>query len=201
MIFYGTGSRTEVNSVLLASKCPKCGSENTTYLSILQKYAHIYWIPIFPTGKATIAGCNACRNVYEDYQIPSPMREEVKAISDGIKTPFWAYSALMVIAVLIGVVVFYAQQHGADNQKAIAAPQKGDVYDIKLDNGNYTAYHVIAVQKDSVVLEMSEFETTKQSGLDNLHDKGYSDSLVYALPKTSIKTMFDKGEIIDVARK
>jgi predicted RNA-binding Zn-ribbon protein involved in translation (DUF1610 family) len=201
MIFYGTGSRTEVNSVLLASKCPKCGSENTTYLSILQKYAHIYWIPIFPTGKATITGCNSCRNVYEDYQIPSPMREEVQAISDGIKTPFWAYSALMIIAALIAAGIIYAQIHGADNEKAIAAPQKGDVYDIKLDNGNYTAFHVITVSKDSVVLEMSEFETTQQSGLDKLRDKGYSDSLVYILPKSNLKKMFEKGEIVDVVRK
>lgn len=77
------------------------------------------------------------------------------------------------------------------------------MFKVKSANNQYTLYKVAEIKGDSALLSINKFETNLRSGLSylvSIGDTSYSKQ-VYAFAKKDLKSMLDKGEIIDIDRK
>ncbi len=201
MIIYGTNS-SNVATSKVAAKCPACETANSFEMAVFQKYAHIFWIPLFSVGKTGATGCTNCKQVLQANEFPATITENYEGLKTQAKTPPWTFTGLVIIIALVSWAVINDKQNDKQNAETILTPQQGDIYEIKTATQQYTLYKVGQVDADTVYLLLNDYETNKPSGLSDLKAKGdeaYSAEL-FPLLKADLKEMLDKGEIIDIDR-
>lgn len=65
IVFFGLRSaRIESRKLDANTTCEHCNSENSFIASVYGNYFHVFWIPIFSTGKAIVVECNHCKKTY-----------------------------------------------------------------------------------------------------------------------------------------
>jgi hypothetical protein len=199
MIIYGTKT-TELGKRNLKGKCLNCGAENSIELHFFQKYAHIFWIPFFPTNKLGVSQCGHCRQVLKQEEFPSALTNEFRLIKAQTKTPVWTFSGLAFAVVFIGMAMLNSKATAEKNSKFILSPQSGDVFEVKLKDDQYTLFKVDNVKNDTVFVRFNNYETNKWSGLYDLKKKEYAEDL-FGYSKAELKEMFDKGDILNINRE
>src|SRR5882672_1182143 len=156
MIIYGVRS-TQLAKEIIADKCSGCGTQNSIELYVFQKYAHVFWIPLFPVGKTVVSQCDHCKQVLKQKEMPSSLLSTYESIKSQTKTPIWTFSGLAVIAILITIGVVNDQKNDQENAQLILAPKPGDIFEIKTRENQYTIYKVDEVQGDSVFIRINEY--------------------------------------------
>src|ERR1017187_1201353 len=199
MIIYGSKNK-ELAKEILTDQCQNCGKQNCVHIHVFQKYAHAFWIPIFPMEKTGGSQCDHCKQVLKLKEMPPSLRAAYDNLKSQTKTPIWTYSGLAIIAVLIAIGLIGDKTNDEKNAKLVLMPQSGDIFQIKTKDNQYTLYKVDEVQGDSVFVKANNYETNSASGLDDLKKKEYSEDIL-GFTKTELKQMLDKGEIIDIDRK
>jgi zinc-ribbon family len=202
MIIYGTKAK-EIAKEILTDKCQNCGKQNSIDMHVFQKYAHVFWIPFFPIGKTGISQCDHCKQVLKLKEMPASLKISYDNLKAQSKSPFWMFSGLALVAVLITIGIVSDKQKDQKNAKLILAPQAGDIFEIKLPTNQYTLYKVAEVSNDSVYLQINNYETNKISGLADMKKKGDAVYTEFTLPfsKKTLTDMLSSGEIIDIDRK
>lgn len=104
MVIYGTRT-TELGKEHLIDKCPNCGTQNSIDIYVVQKYAHVFWIPFCPTGKTGVSQCSHCKQVLNRNEMPSHLATRYENLKAQLKTPIWTYLGLAVIAGLFIIAV------------------------------------------------------------------------------------------------
>jgi len=202
MIIYGSKT-TQVASENINDKCSNCGTQNSIQMIVFQKYAHVFWIPIFPIGKTAATQCSHCKQVFQKKEFTGNLNNDFENLKSKSKTPIWTFSGLALIAALIIWGTISSRQNDEKKSKFILTPQKGDIYEIKKDYNQYTLYKVENIVGDTVFVLVNLYETNKISGLSDLKGKGDEAFIQESLPilKADLKVMLDKGQIIDIDRK
>ncbi|MFT3935874.1 MAG: hypothetical protein QM726_19755 [Chitinophagaceae bacterium] len=202
MIIYGSRG-TELAKEYVTAKCPNCNATASIEMHIFQKYAHVFWIPMFPIGKTGVSQCNTCMQVLKPKQMQPSLRESYDNLKAQTKIPIWTFSGIAVIAVLITLGVISDRKKDARNAQLILHPQAGDIFEVRTENNQFTLYKVERTKDDSVFVLLGNYETNKITGLADLKRKGadaYSQEIL-PLTKTSLRQMLANGEIIDIERK
>jgi hypothetical protein len=167
------------------------------------RYFHIFWIPVFPYKKEAITQCNHCKQILNKKEFSSDLLSQYEEMKANIKKPYWQYIGAVLFAVLIISVIASIRE---DNKKDIAflnAPEKGDIYQIRTTDGQYTLYKVSEVKTDSVYVLFNEFQTNKQSGLRQSTMNAASSFITedyLPIAKKYLLIMKEKGEIQGVNR-
>ena len=201
MIFYGSKA-TQIGTEALFDKCSNCGTPNSIEMVVYQRYAHIYWIPFFPIGKTGGTYCSHCKQVLPNKEFSETLKTSFSNLKSASKTPIWTFTGLALAAVLIVWGVSMSKQKDQENAALIVDPRKGDIYEVRLGNKQYTLFKVDKVVGDTVFLFMNEYETNKSSGLADLKRKGDKVFIQEPLPmlKSELKNRLDEGEIIGIDR-
>ena len=201
MIFYGRKASRLKDGQLRNVTCPSCDTNTTMTYSIFGKYAHIYWIPTFPMGKENIIECDNCKQTFKVKELPEQIKNKFKLENQDVKTPFWNFSGLAIIACLIASIMYFAKQDDLNAVKYIESPQFGDVYTIDGSESDYSsAMKVIEVTKDSVVVIYNNYETDSYSISEINKPENYDTKQAYGFSLEQIKTMFDTKDISAVKR-
>jgi hypothetical protein len=201
MIVYGTKAK-QLAKESLTDKCPNCGTQNSLDMYVFQRYAHVFWIPFAPIGKTGVSQCDHCKQVLKQKEMPTPLKASYDNVKAQTKTPFWTFIGLALLVVLISSAVVSNKNKTAQNAKLIEAPQKGDVYEVRTEDRQYTLIKVAQVSADTVYVREHKYTTNKASGFSEMKrkgDEGYQEE-VTAFNKKELKVMFDKGDIIDIIR-
>ncbi len=202
MIVYGQKAKVLATETL-TEKCPNCGAIASVQLSVVQKYVHVFWIPCIPLGKTGISQCGNCKQVLKLKSMPQSFKDAYDAFKAQAKTPVYMYSGLGLIVLLFAWATYHGQQNAKQYALLITAPQKGDIFEIKTNENKYTLYKVDAVVGDTVFVRPNNFETSEESGLSDLKQKGDTSFGEETQPilKPALKTMLEKGDIVGVERK
>ncbi|MEO6819637.1 MAG: zinc-ribbon domain-containing protein [Ginsengibacter sp.] len=198
MIIYGTRNK-EIGKEQVAENCPDCGTFGSIDMHVFQKYAHVFWIPVFPIGKTGVSQCDHCKKVLKLKEMPANLKNVYTDLKARSKAPIWVYSGLAAVALFIVLGIIGSQQKHSRNAELILMPRSGDIFEIKNENSKYTLYKVADVQGDSVFIKINDFETDRSSGLKDLKNKSYSED-VFGFSKIELKKMLESGEIKDIDR-
>jgi len=202
MIIFGSNTK-QIAAETSPDQCPNCGAYNSVQLYVLQKYAHVFWIPFFPTGKSIVSQCNNCKQALKLKEMPSSMALSSGNLKSQSKTPVWTFAGLALVVALVTLGIINDKKKDEKNSRLVLAPHTGDIFEIKTDQDQYTLYKIDDVQGDSVFIRINNYETNKLTGLDDLKRKGetaYSED-VFSITKADLKKMLDKGDVIDIERK
>ncbi|MGG9971558.1 zinc-ribbon domain-containing protein [Ferruginibacter sp. SUN002] len=199
MIVYGSKSK-ELLKEHIIDKCPHCGTQNSIDMYVLQKYAHVFWIPFFPMGKTGVSQCDHCKQMLKLKEMPPHLVTTYENLKAQTQTPKWMFSGLALVAFLITVGIISEKEKDEKNNKLILAPKKGDIFEVKIKALEYTLYKVHEVQKDSVFVQVNNYQINKVSKLDQLREKSYSED-IYGFSKTELKKMLDNDEILNIIRQ
>lgn len=201
MIIYGTRSAKTGKETVLEN-CPDCKAFGLD-IQVLQKYAHVFWIPFFPLKKTGIATCTQCNRGWTEDQMPGNMKLSFLTVKANTKRPIWSFSGLFLVAILVSWGVIMESEKNKKIAELVLAPKNGDLYQVKTNDGNYTLFRVISVHGDTIIVNPHSFETNKASGLGDLKHKGENawlqDSVFFTLP--ALKQMQIDGDIYDIERK
>lgn len=202
MIIYGSKA-TQVVTENLTDKCSSCGTQNSIRITVFQKYAHVFWIPFFPIGKTGVTECSHCKQVLHKKEFTGNLNRSYETLKSNSKTPIWTFSGLALLSGLLIFGIISSKVNDEKNAKLILTPQKGDIYEVKMDYKQYTLYKVDNVVGDTVFVLVNQYETNKITGLTDIKNKGDQSFIQEPLPllKTELNSMFEKGKIIDIDRK
>src|SRR5690606_7429466 len=170
MIVYGSRA-TEVAQQLTPEVCNNCGAQNSVRVYIFQKYAHVFWIPIFPFIKTGVSQCENCKQIVEIKDMSPEVKSNYTALKKEAKAPIWTFSGLAIVAVLFIVGIISARNQDARTAKYILDPQVGDVYTVKTEEQNYTLYKVEYVEDEDVYMLLNLYEVSRPSKVYKLKRK------------------------------
>jgi len=197
MIVYGQRSKL-IKTELIHEPCPNCGKNFTVQMNVFQRYAHIFWIPFFPTGKTGVSQCSSCGQVVK-YTF---MNDALKACYENVKrsanTPVWMFSGLGLVAVIAIAVSINDSRKSSATSGYVLNPKAGDVVQIKLDSV-YTLLKLTSVDKDSIHFVTNQYQTSDDSQIDDLSGKPY-DTQVLGMAKTKLVELNKKRDIINIDR-
>ncbi len=86
--------------------CPNCLSKNTTRISVLGIYNHIFQIPFISGGKYGASVCTNCHHTFELPKMPMAIKLAYYELKETAKTPIWFYSGLIGVKVVVLVKIF-----------------------------------------------------------------------------------------------
>lgn len=200
MLIFGSRSAYVRSVELNSADCLSCGQHGSLVLRIFRKHAHIFWVPLFPIGKTGFSECRHCKNVLRPKEMPEEVRSEYQRLKAQGGGPIWQFSGLVIFLALFVAGYFANKQDKAEEQKYLAAPQKGDVYEYKLAAGRYSTLKIVSTSEDSVFVVPNDYEINKMSKVRTIDKPLNYTKSPYGISKEMLKKMHDSGEIMNIRR-
>lgn len=202
MIIGGTG-KIDIAIHAISNACPHCENEDCIEMVVQQKYASLYWIPLFPLPKTGYFVCSHCRYKREEKEFDKQFKLVLKNLIENTKTKWWTWTGTGIILLLVIAAFWRSDYKDKQDWLYIQNPKMEDVYDIEKNGGVYSTWIVDHVAGDTIFLMANRYETTRFLDLENLRNQGleaYGDS-VFFFSKSEILKMYENEEIIGVKRK
>ncbi|MFA0964874.1 hypothetical protein AB9P05_23900 [Roseivirga sp. BDSF3-8] len=199
MIIYGSKATHLKSAQSNTATCVSCGTKGSVSYSVFSKHAHIFWIPVFPIGRVGASQCGHCKHTVTNKEMTGDSVNDYKNLKNETKVPFWKFSGLFLIVMLVAFGVYASGENDKKNAEYISNPAAGDVYEYKLD-GDYSTMKVSRVAGDSVYVFINEYVTNKKTGINEIDKpQNYVDFEV-AYSKAEIQQKFIEKNIYDVNR-
>ena len=143
MIIYGTRATGISQFAVPNVDCGHCQNQHTQRVAVFGRYAHVFWIPLFPIGKVAVAECSHCKRTLEKSEFSPDLRRRYDHQAKEVKRPVWHWSGLTLFLLLVGFGTISAAldtldprypQYQADLDLMTAAPapdRDSMAYDLK----------------------------------------------------------------------
>lgn len=200
MIIYGWKS-TGIGQAQIPEPCPNCSTENSVQMHVFKKYAHVFWIPLFPFGNTAVTECDHCKQVLRKNEFPAQFKERYERVKAEAKNPIWTWSGLGLLAVLIIFAFISSGQHQEELKSYAANPQVNDLYTWSME-GDYTLAKVVSISNDTVYVQFHEYSINKAHKVNQLlseHPEAFSAELV-GIPSDQIPSLVADDTIHDIDR-
>jgi len=203
MIVFGTRSTNLKNGQIINADCPMCKTQTSMRYSIFGKYAHVYYIPLVPVKKITVAECNTCKTTFEYIVLPDATRRKLdfEKEKQGVKIPYWMYSGLLIIAGLVSFGFYESKKAEANTAEYVKNPKVGDVYSFKLDNGHFTTARVDKVARTEVYVTFSDYEIDLESDIDRVDEPQNYTKQKDTFDLIAMQRLYNEKTIFEINRK
>jgi hypothetical protein len=106
MIIFGSRGSSLGSFKVPYSKCDYCEEGNSQEISVFGKYAHVFWIPLFPIGKTAFSECTHCKRTLERSEFTPDLERLYQENKKQAKRPWWHWLGLGFIGTLflLGIV-------------------------------------------------------------------------------------------------
>lgn len=112
MIFFGTRSKTFAGPVINNLRCGHCG-QTVHATGGIQRYFHIYWIPVIPMYRELITSCLHCKLVEYGDSLPKPLKKDIQqAVFQTSKVLLLFSGPLLIALAFTALFVFSLQAAG-----------------------------------------------------------------------------------------
>ena len=132
MIIYGTRSfkGKAVNSTIT---CPNCNTSGQMVFQSAIRYAHIFWIPLFPFQKIVVGQCQHCKKVYDKKIFDSKMYSISNELKGKQRFSVFHFTGLILISTLI-IWSSWPESEAAKKEKELKKLQQQELFQSRLDN-------------------------------------------------------------------
>ncbi|MCA8829291.1 hypothetical protein [Hymenobacter pini] len=199
MIIYGYRS-SHLLTEPVAGECLACSGTNTLRMSVFGRYAHVYWIPLFPIGKVGASECGHCRQVLKPKEMDGSLRQTFQELKNRSRVPLWHFVGLAALVALACWLLVKNSNDQRANQSFITTPHKGDIYHVRTNNGHYSLWKVQDVTGNAVKLLANNYEIDNETKVQELNRPENYATDPLELTRYDLKIMLDKQEIVDVER-
>jgi hypothetical protein len=200
MIIYGSKNSNAEEQLTKNIPCPKCKSKDSLIVFAYNKYAHIYWIPLFSLGKRGLAVCNNCKHEIKPKKMSDQLKLAYQNIKSKVGIPIWHFSGLAIIAILI----LYSSSASGKTAKLkveyLANPKVGDIYSYKAENNSYSTLKIKQIGSDSIHFWQNNYESETTFGISKIDKPDNYGTLEATMAKSDVKQLFDEEIIYAIDR-
>lgn len=75
---FGIGEKELGSERAAGVRCSYCGQMGTQQVTVVRRYFHFFWIPVFTVGKRAYAECMHCRRFLRQEEFDEVLRSVVK---------------------------------------------------------------------------------------------------------------------------
>ncbi|AYA35823.1 hypothetical protein D3Y59_01430 [Hymenobacter oligotrophus] len=201
MIVYGSNSSHLLTEPVPGAACQACGTPDALRLSVLGRYAHVYWIPLFPFGKTGGLQCGHCQQVLPAAELPAQLHPHFAAAKARARVPKWHFAGLALLGLMVAgsfATDLAGRRHDA---QLLAQPRVGDLYHVETDEpGFYTLLKVVEVNGNSLRLQQNAYQTNRQSEVAALDKRENYDAEPFDLTQYDLQIMQQQHKLVDVVR-
>jgi hypothetical protein len=199
MIIFGSRS-SERTPVETGCNCTACNAEKSIYLLPYQKYAHVFWIPVFPTGRDYRAVCGNCKALFDANSLDIPYE-----VFSQVKTPKWTFFGLFAFVIFLVLFMtlgaYTSNKYKKETVLYLESPMVNDIYEVKFDEKEYSLMKVLNVSGDSVYFFHHTHYVERKSDLKKLSKTStYDDTETDAYSKSELMEMYSDGVISRIIR-
>ncbi|GAA4035655.1 hypothetical protein GCM10022409_20480 [Hymenobacter glaciei] len=202
MIIYGSKGSHLRTAPLAGTSCPACNTPEAMKASVYARYAHVYWIPLFPFSKAAMAQCDHCQQAWEEKSLPTQLQPVVRELKKSTRFPLWTWAGVAVFAVIMASGAIAGRFHERDSKGWLTAPHAGDIYTIHSpgDSTKYSLLKVLSAKGNTVEVVANEYEIDDRSPLSELNSPEKYSKESESLTVLDLQIMHNKGQLTDVDR-
>ncbi|TPN87227.1 zinc-ribbon domain-containing protein [Aquimarina algicola] len=165
------------------AECSFCKNRDTFMVTTFGKYFHLFWIPLFPVSRTSVAECQHCKRTFREREFTSEMLRALQKLNKKIpvKRPLWhsigGILALVPIVLIIGLFLFSLIYHTINPSAAKKLTKHEDVRKEWIDKDFKQLDTSITYQTDSISTYLSNcMSYTIESDVDMDKIRYYSKS-------------------------
>jgi hypothetical protein len=201
MIFYGTTGTHLCTEVLPKLACPACGTGSALRASLFSRYAHLYWVPVFPYTKLAAVQCSSCQTVWENKALPADIAPAVHKLKQQTQQPYWTWAGLALLLIVVTAGFLHSISDTQLDETLLTSPRAGDIYTVRTDSANmYSLLKVQQVSGNSVALVANEFQSNDSSPINSLNAPEKYSKEPFIITRLDLQIMRHKGDLTDVDR-
>ncbi|MEO5776012.1 MAG: zinc-ribbon domain-containing protein [Flavobacterium sp.] len=203
MFFYGVKSKSLKKGMLTSIHCDYCDEDSEMEYNFLQKYFHLYWIPLFPLKKKTEVSCENCGHLFQNKEITKDITQKLNRVKDRYptRTPVWAFSGIIILVLFFTWAFWQSGRHEVVEGDYIKNPKKGDIYFLNFTPGNYTTLRIDKVDKTNVYYTLNDTSVYKYTKVFFIEDDKYYTNKKGIYTRQKIEDFYKKDSIISIKRK
>lgn len=200
MIIYGTRNVVLAEEELPNVTCSSCGAESPHLISSFGTHFHVFWIPLLPFRRRTVAMCRSCGASWSHKEMSPTLQAYADILRPKARFKLWQFSGLALVAALVVWGNISSKREAAQEATYLEAPQAGDVYAYKESEGNYSTLKVVEVDDDRIMLLENSMMVNKKRGISriDLEENYITDTLEFSIAE--LQDMYAEGTIYDVKR-
>jgi len=201
MIFYGTNGKHYATRPLVGAACPACRAPEALQVGLVSRYAHVYWMPLFPYQKIAVTQCQNCQSSWTEKELAPALAPAVHAIKKQNHVPAWTWAGLALVAALSLYGYLHSLRDAHTDEALLASPRTGDLYTVRSDSsGRYSLLKVRSVGGNIVELVANEYETDDATPVNSLNEPARYAKEPFTLTFLDLQIMRRKGQLTDVDR-
>ena len=158
MIIFGRRASNIGNFDTSSVKCQFCEELCSHRVSVFGKYAHIFWIPIFPIGKKAVAECTNCDKTIEQKEFSPELKQLYKDNKSLAKRPFWHWLGLGVLAILIALISILIRTAEEDPRSDLYRSDKKTMTSNPTMDSDSISYKIKQVFDNFATAEINPYE-------------------------------------------
>ena len=108
LFLFGTGTTVTATEALPGLACQYCHTTGNLAVSVVARYAQLFFIPVLPLGKTSVTVCGHCRQTLRTGEQPAAYLAPVAAVVARAKTPLWHFAVLGVFGALFAIALLSA---------------------------------------------------------------------------------------------
>ena len=98
------------------TSCNHCQELSTQQVSVFGRYFHVFWIPVFPLGRKSVSECVNCKKTIKKGAFSPELKAAFNEQKSSVKRPFWHYIGSLILAALIGLVIYIGSTAEPDSR-------------------------------------------------------------------------------------
>jgi len=106
MFIYGRRASKIGNFNIRNAPCTNCNQEIGQSITVFGKYAHIFWIPLFPMGKTPVAECIYCKRTIPKEEFTPALLQAYEDIKPEIKRPKRHWFGIGLVGLFVAFTTF-----------------------------------------------------------------------------------------------
>lgn len=203
MIIYGTSSKNLGSRKIQGAKCPNCEATEI-HAQATSSYVTLFWIPIFPYRKKFNIECKSCMQVLEKKQMPQQLKDKLALEKGHFKTPFYLFSGLIIVALLIGIAFYLSGQHDKKLAENVRNLEPKDIIVFKEKSKEYSFMKVVEVRNDTIMINYGQYayEGRKPSASTIAKERAgktdFFNTELYFLVQKQIDSFHTTGDIVEI---
>jgi hypothetical protein len=201
MVIYGTNGKHYASQPLGGTACPTCHAPEALQVGLVSRYAHIYWVPLFPYEKIAVTQCQSCQTSWTEKELTPALASAVRAARRRSSAPLWTWAGLAIIAAVSLFSYLQSASDARDDEALLLSPHAGDIYTVRSDStSTYSLLKVQQVGGNIVELVANEYETKDATPINSLNEPARYSKEPFTLTFLDLQIMRRKGQLTDVDR-
>ena len=201
MIIYGTNGKHYATKPLVGVPCAACHAPEALQVGLVNRYAHVYWVPLFPYEKIAVTQCGSCQCSWTEKELPPALAPAVRALKKQSRVPAWSWAGVMLIAAMGLYGYLHSIRDARTDEILLASPRAGDIYTVRSDSSRmYSLLKVRSVGGNIVELVANEYETQDAAPVNSLNAPFRYSKEPFTLTFLDLQVMRRKGQLTDVDR-